>query len=189
MWGLFFIATREEKHTPKLKAREFIQPVKEIIRRRSLSVDSGASASKGEERPHWESAFQGNNPPSAPAHGGVTRAGGAAAAVGFPIMIPVNDGSSSGHHRQRNVSVDLPGAYFSQGDLYTDQCEILGVSVLVFALFCVQHMNFPFDHSLPPTPDVPSVLRGDTPASCDTPSLSLINNVLPLSPSRQCYKH
>ena len=117
LWGLFFIANSQED-TPKLKAREFVQPVKEIIRRRSLSVDSGTtrSTSTAEERPHWESAYAGSNPTSN-AHalpprgggGGVTMAGGTAAAAGFPVIAPVNGGSGGGHHhRESNVGICTP---------------------------------------------------------------------------------
>lgn len=99
-WGLFFIATRDD--TPQLKARPFVEPVKEIIRRRSLSVDSGASASQAEELPAWESAYGGNGNRTTSA--GITRARGTAAAAGFPVVPPVNGGTGSGHNRQRIVS-------------------------------------------------------------------------------------
>ena len=101
-WGVFFIATRDD-HTPRLIARDLTEPVKKIIRRRSLSVDSGTSASQGEERPAWESAYRGdsNGNPSA----GATRARGTAAAAGFPVMPPVNSGTSSANDRRRIVSV------------------------------------------------------------------------------------
>lgn len=106
-WGLFFIATRPDRE-PKMKARNFTKSVaigKEIVmRRRSLSVDSAASAasaSQAEERPRWDPAYGGSNsssaaPPLPPRGGGSTKAGGTAAAVGFRIIPPGNGGAAGG---------------------------------------------------------------------------------------------
>ncbi|CAM9884006.1 unnamed protein product [Scytosiphon promiscuus] len=92
-WGLIFIATRESRE-PKLKARDFaksIQVGKEIItKRRSLSVDSSAPASRVEERPHWESAYRGSDPP-----GGGSTSGGYGAAAGIPAAQSANGGYHS----------------------------------------------------------------------------------------------
>eukprot|EP00752_Nemacystus_decipiens_P003195 g2956.t1 len=136
LWGLFFIASRADD-APKLKAREFIQPVKSIIRRRSLSVDSGTSGSVTEERPHWEAAYRGSNPtsnavPPLPPRGGATMAGGTAAAVGFPIIAPMNGGSVDDHQRRQSndetyefpyvLACFFPGNGCGWADESTDQC-------------------------------------------------------------------
>eukprot|EP00752_Nemacystus_decipiens_P017457 g15651.t1 len=121
LWGLFFIASRADD-APKLKAREFIEPVKSIIRRRSLSVDSGTSGSVTEERPHWEAAYRGSNPtsnavPPLPPRGGATMAGGTAAAVGFPIIAPMNGGSVDDHQRRQSNVVIVPNRLAHTGGL------------------------------------------------------------------------
>ncbi|CAM9350825.1 unnamed protein product [Ectocarpus fasciculatus] len=93
LWGLFFIATREERE-PKMKARDFgktVQTTKDIVtRRRSLSVDSAPSTTSGvEQRPEWEAAFRGNTA-AVPQFGG----GNTAVPTGPPVP-PVNDGAAS----------------------------------------------------------------------------------------------
>lgn len=112
-WGVFFIATREERERePKLKARNFaktLQTGKEIVtRRRSLSVDSSVPPPQAEERPHWESAFQGTNPalaapPPLPPRGGDAKAGGTAVAAGAPAM-PPGDSDTVATRRASNSS-------------------------------------------------------------------------------------
>lgn len=116
VWGLFFIATREESE-PKMMARDFgkvVQPVKKIVRRRrSLSVDSApASASRADEegRPDWERAFRGDSPPNAAAledgtGAAVAAAGTAAGAGDFPTTPSDKGGSTTnGGNRPHRVS-------------------------------------------------------------------------------------
>lgn len=119
-WGVFFIAKHQERE-PKLKARNFTKSINKgaeiVTRRRSLSVDSAASASQAEQVPQWDRAYGGNNPPyvppAVPPREGATKAGGTAAAVGFRIMPPgngaaagaSNDGDSE--HGRRSVSTSL----------------------------------------------------------------------------------
>lgn len=140
-WGLFFIATRDDR-TPQLRARDFVQPVKEIIRRRSLSVDSGTSASQQEERPHWESAYGGNSNHNA-SSAGTTRAGGTAAAAGFPAMPPVNNGTSRGRSRRRIVSEfqNVENSFVADVRLHgwrpIDRCEDVATFSRIGALVCV----------------------------------------------------
>eukprot|EP00752_Nemacystus_decipiens_P010766 g9579.t4 len=114
LWGLFFIASRADD-TPQLKAREFIQPVKSIIRRRSLSVDSGISGSTAEERPHWEAAYRGshstsNAPPPLSPRGRATMARGAAAATGLPIVAQVNNGSIGENQGRQSKGPEVSSA-------------------------------------------------------------------------------
>ncbi|CAM9809602.1 unnamed protein product [Ectocarpus sp. 4 AP-2014] len=92
LWGLFFIATREERE-PKMKARDFAKTArttKEIVtRRRSLSVDSAAASTTSaavEQRPQWEAAFRGDT-------AAVPQFGGGNTAV--PTVPSVNDGGAS----------------------------------------------------------------------------------------------
>jgi len=123
-WGLFFIATRPERET--LKARNFAKSVakgKEVIRRRSLSVDSSASASREEARPQWDSASQGSSNPAAwPPVGGTATAGGVAFsgahattargtafAAGFPAAMPPGNGDSVATRRASNASSTVSG--------------------------------------------------------------------------------
>ncbi|CAM9747341.1 unnamed protein product [Ectocarpus sp. 8 AP-2014] len=91
LWGLFFIATREERE-PKMKARDFAKTArttKELVtRRRSLSVDSAAASTTSavEQRPQWEAAFRGDT-------AAVPQFGGGNTAV--PTVPPANDGGAS----------------------------------------------------------------------------------------------
>ncbi|CAB1103830.1 unnamed protein product [Ectocarpus sp. CCAP 1310/34] len=108
LWGLLFFATRQDR-TPQLRARNFIQPLKEIVaRRRSLSVDSGASIVQPEELPQERSFFGGNHPPALPPRprGGNTMPGGRSTAVGVSTMSPAT--LSSPVSSQRPVVEDVP---------------------------------------------------------------------------------
>lgn len=92
LWGLFFIATMHDRE-PKLKARNFVKSIRtgtEVVtrRRRSLSMDSSASASRADERPYWENEGRGSHPNTAAPQG-------TAAAVGFPVAPFVNGGNDS----------------------------------------------------------------------------------------------
>lgn len=93
LWGLLFFATRENR-TPQLRARNFVQPLKEVVaRRRSLSVDSGAAIAQPEELPQEKPFFGGNHPPHLPPrpHGDNTMPGGRSTAVDVSTMSPVID--------------------------------------------------------------------------------------------------
>lgn len=119
-WGLLFIATREERERePKLKARNFaktLQAGKEIVtRRRSLSADSSVPPHQAEERPQWESAFQGNNPPAAaapppplPPRGGDAKAGRTALAAGSQVT-PSRESDTVATRRASNSSSTAGG--------------------------------------------------------------------------------
>lgn len=72
-------------------------------------MSSSASASRMEERPHWESAYRGDHPNAAaavagPVLGGGTTSGGMAAAVGLPAAQSTNSDKDSASVATRRTS-------------------------------------------------------------------------------------
>ncbi|CAM9132934.1 unnamed protein product [Ectocarpus sp. 8 AP-2014] len=115
LWGLLFFATRDD-HTPQLRARNFVQPLKEIVaRRRSLSVDSGASIVQPEELPQEMPYFGGNHHPPLPPRprDGITTPGGRSTAVGVSTMSPATLSSPVGSRRP--VVEDVPRRGWKNG--------------------------------------------------------------------------
>ncbi|CAM9538946.1 unnamed protein product [Ectocarpus sp. 4 AP-2014] len=115
LWGLLFFATREDR-TPQLRARNFVQPLKEVVaRRRSLSVDSGASIAQPEELPQERPFFEGNQPPRLPPRprGCNTTPGGRSTAVGVSTMSPAILSSPVGSRRP--VVEDVPRRGWKNG--------------------------------------------------------------------------